>query len=138
MFKSFMDRLGTSARALYRLAADRLRLAVNSVTATQLAAACYVLGVVSALLVVHGAARAQGVSPPAARAETSSGGAVVLYNEPGLCKPPAQRAEYVHRTDYAAAVSGCWVLGRGPDGSVRVRAVFLDGDVMIAPQEAFK
>lgn len=138
MIKSILERLGTSARALYRLAVDWVRLRVNSVTATQVAAACYVLGVVSALLVVHGAAQAQGVSPPSVRAETSSGGALVLYREPGLCKPPAQRAEYLHRTDPHAAVSGCWVLGRGPDGTVHVRVVFLDGDVAVAPQEAFK
>ncbi len=136
MFKSFMDRLGTSVRALYRLAADRLRLAVNSVTATQIAAACYVLGVVSALLVVHGAAHAQ----PAAesRSVPLSGGRLTIYLQPGLCKAPAQRAEYTH-PDASLNVSGCWQTQQDPrTGKLMVVVMFLDAEMAVVATGDFK
>jgi hypothetical protein len=61
-----------------------------------------------------------------------SGAAVLLYEEQGICRAPARRADYVSPS--GEVIPGCFKL----IGVEIVQIVFVDGDALQLPIAAFK
>ena len=129
---------------LYRRATERARLLVNSISERDVALTLlgYVVGILSAILVVSFTASAAepGVPPPRfeTRSAPLSGGVLTLHKIQGLCKAPAALAEFRH-PDPGLNVDGCWLTAQDPrTGQLKVVVMFLDAEMAVLPTEVFK